>query len=87
MNQKVFTATQARQHFFELLDLAQKGEDPIILKKHQRLQFRVTLEKPTKKIDKIALIKSTPSISFGKLAPKQMKAIFESRLNDQNTLS
>lgn len=72
---KVFTATQARQKFFELLKRVEKGEDAIILKKDQQIRFRITLEKPEKKKDYKKILKKMGEIGLIALPIKKMKKI------------
>ena len=55
-DQIVFTATEARQNFFELLRMAEKGKEPIVVKKANNIRFKMTMIKEKRKkknIDKI----------------------------------
>lgn len=47
MARLTFTATEARQRFFELLNLAEEGKEPIIVKKDANLKFRLVRIKET----------------------------------------
>ena len=52
----VFTATEARQNFFQLLRMVEDGKKPVIVKKDRNIKFRMTIikeEKKKKNIDKI----------------------------------
>lgn len=76
----VFTATKARQHFFDLLRLAGEGKKPIVINKHTGVRIKLTLVKQKNKkrnIDKI--LKEMSKIGL-KITPiRKMKKIFESR--------
>ena len=40
-DQIVFTATEARQNFFELLRMAEEGKEPIVVKKDSRTDLKL----------------------------------------------
>jgi len=72
----VFTATEARQNFFELLRMAEKGKEPIVVKKDKNIRFKMTMIKGKKKeknIDKI--LKEMGDIGLKTMPWKKMKKI------------
>lgn len=76
----IFTATEARQHFFELLRLVEEGKEPIIINKHRKVKIKLTpvkQEKNKKNIDKI--LNEMGEIGLKVVPIKKMKKIFESR--------
>lgn len=75
MAKKIFTATEARQNFFELLKSVEKGQDAIILKKDQGIRFRITLEKPEKKKDYKKILKEMGQIGLKITSWKKAKKI------------
>ncbi len=75
-DQIVFTATEARQNFFELLRMAEKGKEPIVVKKDKNIRFKMTMIKEKKQkrnIDKI--LKEMGEIGLKTMPWKKMKKI------------
>ena len=76
----VFTATEARQNFFEFIKLAEQGKD-VFLKKSGSL-MKVKLEKVNNKNEierKLKALKELRKIGLPSMSIKKMKKIFESR--------
>ncbi|MDQ3098394.1 MAG: hypothetical protein M3Q44_01475 [bacterium] len=74
--QKEYTATQARQNFFELLRLAEAGEEPVITKSDSNTTFKIVKsekKKPKKDIGKI--IKKMGKIGLVVGTPEDIKKI------------
>lgn len=72
----VFTATEARQNFFELLRMAEEGREPIVVRKDKNIKFKMTVIKKKKKeknIDKI--LKEMGDIGLRTMPWKRMKKI------------
>ena len=75
-DQIVFTATEARQNFFELIRMAEKGKEPIVVKKDKNIRFKMTMIKEKKQkrnIDKI--LKEMGEIGLKTMPWKKMKKI------------
>jgi len=75
-DQIVFTATEARQKFFELLRMAEEGKEPIVVKKDKNIRFKMTMiqvKKKAKSIDKI--LKEMGEIGLKTMPWKKMKRI------------
>lgn len=75
-DQIVFTATEARQNFFELLRMVEEGKEPIVVKKDKNIKFKMTMIKGKKKeknIDKI--LKEMGDIGLKTMPWKKMKKI------------
>lgn len=75
-DQIIFTATEARQNFFELLRMAEEGKEPIVVKKDKNIRFKMTMIKEKKKeknIDKI--LKEMGEIGLKTMSVKKMKKI------------
>lgn len=75
-DQIVFTATEARQNFFELLRMAEEGKEPIVVKKDKNIRFKMTMIKEKRKeknIDKI--LKEMGEIGLKTMPWKKMKKI------------
>lgn len=77
MKQKVFTATEARQRFFEVLKLAEHGETPLIIKKDSNLTFEVNLSRPKKDIEKLLSEMGEIGLKVG--TPEEIKKILVNR--------
>lgn len=60
----VFTATEARQNFFELLRLVDAGKEPIIKKEDSNKQYKVVEVKKNKSVDKMKVLKEMAKINF-----------------------
>jgi len=72
----VFTATEARQNFFELLRMAEAGKEPIVMKKDTNIKFKMTMikeKKRKKNIDKI--LKKMGEIGLPALPIKEINRI------------
>lgn len=75
-DQIVFTATEARQNFFELLRMAEAGKEPIVVKKANNIKFKMTMIKEKRKkknIDKI--LKEMGEIGLHALPIKEINKI------------
>ncbi|MEK7634085.1 MAG: type II toxin-antitoxin system prevent-host-death family antitoxin [Patescibacteria group bacterium] len=75
-DQIVFTATEARQNFFELLRMAEEGKEPIVVKKANNIRFKMTMIKEKRKkknIDKI--LKEMGEIGLKTMPWRKMKKI------------
>ena len=75
-DQIVFTATEARQNFFELLRMVEEGKEPIVVKKDKNIRFKMTMIKEKRKeknIDKI--LKEMGDIGLKTMPWKKMKKI------------
>lgn len=80
LNKIVFNATEARQHFFELLRLVEEGKEPIIINKHKRLKVKlIPVKEKEKKEDIDKILKEMGRIGLKVVSIKKMKKIFESR--------
>lgn len=71
----VFTATEARQHFFNLLRLAEEGKELIVVNKNKKTRFKLTpiKEKKGKNINKI--LKEMGEIGLRSMPWRKMKKI------------
>lgn len=79
MKQKVFTASEARQRFFEVLKLAEQGEKPLIIKKDSNQMFEVNLAQPKPKRDVRKILEDMSKIDLRSLPPKDIKKVLVSR--------
>ena len=75
----VFTATEARQNFFKLLERVEKGKNALITKKDSIVDFKVIPVPKKKKKNINKLLKEMGEIGIKIVPIKQMKKIFESR--------
>jgi len=55
-DQIVFTATEARQNFFELLRMAEAGKEPIVMKKDSKVKFKIVRTQAKKMKDKMKIL-------------------------------
>ena len=72
----VFTTTEARQNFFELLRMVEEGKEPVIIKKDRNIKFKMIIfkeEKKKKNFDKI--LKEMGEIGLPALPIKKMNKI------------
>jgi antitoxin (DNA-binding transcriptional repressor) of toxin-antitoxin stability system len=75
-NKTFFTATEARQHFFELLRLAEKGKTPIVFNKNRKVEFKLTaISGDHKQKDIKKILKEMRRINFKIMPLKKMKKI------------
>lgn len=74
----VFTATEARQNFFELLRLVDAGKEPVIKKEDSNKQYKVIGVKKKKPVDKLKILKEMGNIGLTALPIKKMKKIYSS---------
>lgn len=83
INPKTFFLTEARANIFKIFKMVEEGQDIIIIKKDTNKKFKVSLidQEPKKDIVKIAQKMRQIGLNTGHLTPKQMKKIFESRLD------
>lgn len=79
MQQKIFTATQARQKFFDLLRLAEEGVEPVIVKKDRGTEFKLSVVKRRKKKDKLKILEEMGKIGLKSGTPEEIKAILVSK--------
>lgn len=77
-DQIVFTATEARQNFFELLRMAEEGKEPIVVKKDSRTRFKIIKTQAKKVKDKMKIVEAMGKIGLKALPIEQMKKIFSS---------
>lgn len=77
-DQIVFTATEARQNFFELLRMAEEGKEPIVTKKDSRTRFKIIKTQAKKVKDKMKIVEAMGKIGLKALPIEQMKKIFSS---------
>lgn len=77
INKTVFTATEARQNFFELLQLAEAGKEPIIVKKDSKVNFRVVTSPKKKKKDIKKILKEMGEIGLKSMPWSKMEKIIE----------
>lgn len=77
-DQIVFTATEARQNFFELLRMAEEGKEPIVVKKDSRTRFKIIKTQVKKVKDKMKIVEEMGKIGLKALPIKQMNKIFAS---------
>lgn len=78
---KVFNVSEARAKLFEIFNLVAVGKKIVIInsdtgKKFQIIPFE---EKPKKDMGK--LLKKAAKVGFTSMSPKEMKKIFETRLD------
>ncbi len=78
-NLVTFNATEARQNFFRLLRLVEKGDEAVIVKQDQDLRFRLTVEPQAKPSTKKLLLKEISKIGLKSKSLKKMKDVFTSR--------
>lgn len=71
----VFTATEARQNFFELLRMAEEGKEPIVVKKDTDSEFRIIKNEVKKRKDKMRIVEEMGRIGLKTVPMKQMKKI------------
>lgn len=76
-NKTIFTATEARQHFFDLLRMAEEGKEPIVIKKDTDSEFKI-IRNVFKRKDKMKIVKEMGRIGLKTLPMKQMKKILAS---------
>jgi len=72
----VFTTTEARQNFFELLRMVEDGKEPVILKKNRNIKFKMIIfkeEKKKKNFDKV--LKEMGEIGLPALPIKKINKI------------
>ncbi len=81
MSQKIFNVTEARQRFFELLNMVEKGMEPLILKKNRNLIFKITLSRVKIKSDKKILLSEMSNINLKSKKPKEIKKILDTKLD------
>lgn len=74
----VFTATEARQHFFDLLRMAEEGKEPIVVKKDTNSEFRIIKKAVKKRKDKMKIVEEMGRIGLKTLPIRQMKKILAS---------
>lgn len=77
-NLVTFNATEARQNFFQLLKLVEKGDEAIIVKKDQDLRFKIILDNKAKSTNKELLLKEIRHLGLKSMPIKKMKAVFSS---------
>lgn len=76
----VFTATAARQRFFEILQLVEKGKDAFIVKKDRNIKFKISLLPREQKPSKLLIAKRITKIALKSTTPEKMSKIFDARL-------
>jgi len=72
----VFTTTEARQNFFELLRMVEDGKEPVIVKKNRNIKFKMIIfkeEKKKKNFDKV--LKEMGEIGLPALPIKKINKI------------
>lgn len=75
-DQIIFTATEARQNFFELLRMAEAGKEPIVTKKNNSVRFKMTIIKEKRKGKNInKILKEMGDIGLKTMPLKKMKKI------------
>lgn len=77
----VFTATEARQNFFELLRLVDEGKEPLIKKEDTNKQYKVVEVKKKKPVDKMKVLREMGKINLGISSWEEAKKII-STLHD-----
>ncbi|PIP63563.1 hypothetical protein CO165_01230 [Candidatus Roizmanbacteria bacterium CG_4_9_14_3_um_filter_33_18] len=80
VDQIVFTATEARQNFFELLRMAEEGKEPIVTRKNNSVRFKMTVIKEKKKEKNInKILKEMGEIHMPILSIKKINKILSTR--------
>jgi len=81
MKQKVFTATEARQNFFDILKLVDGGISAVIEKKDVKRRYILTIEPPkrTKNIKRILNSWDKINLDLGNKSWKEIKKIISTR--------
>lgn len=74
-DQIVFTATEARQNFFELLRMAEAGKEPIVIKKDSQIEFKIVKTQAKKMKDKMKIVKEMGKIGLKTLPIEQINKI------------
>ena len=74
---QTYTATQARQNFFKILDEVHKTGKPAVVKKDNTKHFIISFRKPEKR-DISKILDEMGEIGLPILPMKKMKKIFES---------
>jgi len=74
-DQIVFTATEARQNFFELLRMAEAGKEPIVMKKDSRIKFKIVRTQAKKMKDKMKIVREMGKIGLKTLPINQINKI------------
>ena len=72
----VFTTTEARENFFELLRMVEDGKEPVIVKKNRNIKFKMIIfkeEKKKKNFDKV--LKEMGEIGLPALPIKKINKI------------
>lgn len=78
---QIFTATEARQNFFEILKIVEKGKEAIIVKKDEDKRFKLILAEKEKQPNKVAIVKKMGKIGLKTMSVRKMKEII-STLHD-----
>lgn len=73
--QIILNATKARQNFFELLEMIEKGKEAIIVKKNKKVRFRVSLLPVEKKINQEKLLDKIAEAGLPAMSWSKMKKI------------
>ncbi|MBI2641506.1 type II toxin-antitoxin system prevent-host-death family antitoxin [Candidatus Roizmanbacteria bacterium] len=84
IDKTLFTATEARQHFFELLRQAEEKGEVTIIKKDAKRRFKLIFVKEKKKrenVDKI--LKEIAAIGLKTKPWEEMKKIIETRYENR----
>lgn len=74
-DQIVFTATEARQNFFELLRMAEAGKEPIVVKKDSKIEFKIVKNQTKKMKDKMKIVSEMGKIGLKTLPIEQINKI------------
>ncbi len=74
----VFTATEARQNFFELLRMAEEGKEPVVVKKDTSAEFKIIKTQIKKRKDKMKVVEEMGRIGLKIVPMRRMKKILVS---------
>lgn len=74
-DQIIFTATEARQNFFELLRMVEAGKEPIVVKKDSRIEFKIVKTQSKKMKDKMKIVREMGKIGLRTLPIEQINKI------------
>jgi len=74
-DQIVFTATEARQNFFELLRMAEAGKEPIVMTKDSRIKIKIVRTQAKKMKDKMKIVREMGKIGLKTLPINQINKI------------